>query len=81
MQKILTATLHCLLKTFFVDRKLYGNMREGRIDILILLWFDSGIVTRVFIVLRDGTDATKINASSKMGLNEYLHHADIADDL
>jgi hypothetical protein len=70
-----------LLKTFFVDRKLDGNMREGRIDFLILLWFDSGVVARVFIVLGDGTDATKINTGLKMDLNEYLHHADIADDL
>jgi hypothetical protein len=70
-----------LLKTLFVDRKLDSNMRESRIDILILLWFGSGIVTRVFIVLGDGTDATKINASSKMSPNEYLHHADIADNL
>lgn len=56
-------------------------MREGRIDFLILLWFDSGVVARVFIVLGDGTDATKINTGLKMDLNEYLHHADVADDL
>jgi hypothetical protein len=50
-----------LVKTLFVDGKLDSNMRESRIDILILLGFDSRIVTRVFIILGDGTDTTKMN--------------------
>jgi hypothetical protein len=32
-------------------------MRQGTVDLLIRFWLDGGIVTRVFVILSDWTEA------------------------
>jgi len=46
-----------LFQTLLVHRKFDSDVRQGTVDLLIRFWLDGGIVTRVFMILSDWTEA------------------------